>query len=167
MAGQPGIVYLRTTRAATPVLYEAEEEFEVGGSRVLRSSGADDVTIVAAGITLHEALAAADELAHEGVAARVIDLYSVKPIDKQTLTEAAEATGAIVTVEDHHPEGGIGDAVLEVFADSSDMPRIEMLAVREMPTSGTPAELLVQAGIDHAHIADAVRSLLSYRMTSA
>jgi transketolase len=133
---------------------------------VLGSSDADEVTIVAAGITLHEALAAAAELAHEGVAARVIDLYSVKPIDAQTLIEAAEATGAIVTVEDHHPEGGIGDAVLEVFADSSARPRIVTLAVWEMPTSGTPAELLAQAGIDRAHIVDAVRALVGQRVTS-
>ena len=164
MVEQPGIFYLRTTRAATPVLYAADEEFEIGGSRVIRSSDDDEVTLVAAGITLHEALAAADELAaHEGVTARVIDLYSVKPIDAQTLTEAAEATGAIVTVEDHHPEGGIGDAVLEVFADSDLRPRIVMLAVRVMPTSGTPAELLAQAGIDRVRIAETVRALVAAR----
>jgi transketolase len=167
MVGQPGIVYLRTTRGATPALYTADEEFEIGGSRLLRRTDADEVTIVAAGITLHEALAAADELAHEGVTARVIDLYSVKPIDAHTLTEAAEATGAIVTVEDHHPEGGIGDAVLEVFADSSARPRIVTLAVREMATSGTPAELLAQAGIDRVHIADTLRALVPQRLTSA
>ena len=166
MVGRSGIVYLRTTRAATPVLYTAEEEFEVGGSRVLRSSDADEVTVVAAGITLHEALAAADELARERVSTRVIDLYSVKPIDTQTLIEAAVATGAIVTVEDHHPEGGIGDAVLEVFADSGSRPPIVTLAVREMPTSGTPDELLAQAGIDRAHIVDAVRALVGQRLTS-
>ena len=167
MVAQPRIVYLRTTRAATSVLYAAGEEFEIGGSRVLRSSDADEVTIVAAGITLHEALAAADELAHDGVSARVIDLYSVKPIDAQTLIEAAEATGAIVTVEDHHPEGGIGGAVLEAFADSDSRPRIVALAVREMPTSGTPAELLAQAGIDRTHIVEAVRALVAQRLTSA
>ncbi len=167
MVAQPGVVYLRTTRASTPALYAADEEFEIGGSRVLRSSDADEVTIVAAGITLHEALAAADELARDEVAARVIDLYSVKPIDEQTLTEAAEATGAIVTVEDHHPEGGIGDAVLEVFADTSTRPRIVTLAVREMPTSGTRAELLAQAGIDRGHIADTVRALVAQRLPSA
>ena len=165
MAERPGIVYLRTTRAATPVLYAADETFAIGGSRVLRSSDADEVTIVAAGITLHEALAAADELAREGVAARVIDLYSVKPIDTQTLIEAGDATGVIVTVEDHHPEGGIGAAVLEVFADSGSRPPIVTLAVREMPTSGTPDELLAQAGIDRAHIVDAVRALVGQRVT--
>ncbi|MGI8623243.1 MAG: transketolase, partial [Solirubrobacteraceae bacterium] len=164
MVDRPGIVYLRTTRAATPVLYRPEESFEIGGSRVVLSSGgADEVTIVAAGITLHEALAAAAELAQDGVPARVIDLYSVKPIDEQTLIEAADATGAILTVEDHHPEGGIGDAVLEVFADTATRPRIVTLAVREMPTSGTPAELLTQAGIDREHIVRAARELVGAR----
>ena len=164
---RPGVSYLRTTRAETPVLYSADEEFEIGGSRVVRSSDSDEVTLAAAGITLHEALAAADELSAEGVAARVIDLYSVKPIDQQTLIEAAEATGVIVTVEDHHPEGGIGDAVLEVFAESSSRPRIVTLAVRVMPTSGTPAELLAQAGIDRARIADTVRELVTGRASSS
>ena len=167
MVEQSGVSYLRTTREATPVLYAAEEEFEIGGSRVVRSSDNDEVTLVAAGITLHEALAAADELAAEGVAARVVDLYSVKPIDEQTLIEAAEATGVIVTVEDHHAEGGIGDAVLEVFADTSARPRIVILAVRAMPTSGTPAELLAQAGIDRVQIAETVRSLVAVRSISA
>jgi transketolase len=167
MVERPGVSYLRTTRAETPVLYSADEEFEIGGSRVVRSSDSDEVTLAAAGITLHEALAAADELAAEGVAARVIDLYSVKPIDQQTLIEAAEATGVIVTVEDHHPEGGIGDAVLEVFAENSSRPRIVTLAVRVMPTSGTPAELLAQAGIDRARIADTVRTLVTARSKSA
>ena len=105
MVDRPGIVYLRTTRAATPVLYDPEEQFAIGGSRVARSTAADDVTVVAAGITVHEALAAADALTAEGVAVRVIDLYSVKPSDERTLLDAAEATGALVTVEDHHPGG--------------------------------------------------------------
>jgi len=97
----------------------------------------------------------------------VVDLYSVKPIDAQTLIEAAEATGVIVTVEDHHAEGGIGDAVLEVFADSSERPRIVVLAVRVMPTSGTPAELLAQAGIDRHTIAETVRTLVAAGSRSA
>jgi transketolase len=159
--------YLRTTRASTRVLYAAEEEFEIGGSRVVSCSDNDEVTLVAAGITLHEALAAADALAHEGGAARVVDLYSVKSIDEQTLLEAAEATGAIVTIEDHHAEGGIGDALLEVFADSSSRPRIVTLAVRVMPTSGTPAELLAQAGIDRVQIAETVRTLVGAGSRSA
>jgi len=163
LADRPGISYLRTTRAATPVLYGRDETFEIGGSRVLRCSDADKVTLVAAGITLHEALAAADALAADGVAARVLDLYSVKPIDEQTLREAADATGAIVTVEDHHPEGGIGEAVLHVFAASEARPRIVTLAVEVMPTSGTPDELLAQAGIDQASIAEAALGLVRSR----
>jgi transketolase len=149
------------------VLYPAGEEFEVGGSWVVRSSDNDDVTLVAAGITLHEALAAADALAEEGVAVRVVDLYSVKPIDAQTLIDAAEATGAIVTVKDHHAEGGIGDSVLEVFADTRARPRIVTLAVRVMPTSGTPAQLLAQAGIDRVQIADTARTLVAAQSKSA
>jgi transketolase len=166
MVEQSGVSYLRTTRASLPVLYPADEDFRIGGSRVLRSSDTDQVTLVAAGVTLHEALAAADTLAAEEVAVRVIDLYSVKPIDGQTLIDAAEATGAIVTVEDHHPEGGIGDAVLEVFADTNSRPRISTLAVRNMPTSGAPTELLTQAGIDRVQIAETARSLVGRRATS-
>jgi transketolase len=160
LADRPGISYLRTTRAATPVIYGADEQFEIGHARVLRRSDADELTLVAAGITLHEALAAAEALAADGIACRVIDLYSVKPIDEQTLREAAEATGAIVTVEDHHPEGGIGEAVLHVFAESAQRPRIVTLAVDVMPTSGTPDELLAQAGIDHVSIAEAALELV-------
>jgi transketolase len=159
MADRDGIVFLRTTRAATPVLYGPDDEFPIGGSKVVRDG--DDVTIVGAGITLHEALKAADELAEEEVSARVVDLYSVKPIDADTLRAAAEATGAIVTVEDHWPEGGIGEAVLSVFADDEERPRIVCLAVDEMPGSGKPAELLGAAGIDAEHIAEAVRKLVS------
>jgi transketolase len=162
MAELDGISFIRTTRGATPVIYDADEEFPVGGSKVVRSSEEDDVTIVSAGITLHEALQAADELADEGVTARVIDLYSVKPIDAATLQAAAEATnGRIVTVEDHWPEGGIGEAVVSVFADADERPRVTILAVREMPGSGKPAELLAAAGIDAEHIARAARQLVS------
>jgi transketolase len=100
------------------------------------------------------------------VSARVVALFSVKPIDAKTLIEAADATGVLVTVEDHHPEGGIGDAVLEVFADNDSRPRILMLAVREMPSSGTPAELLAQAGIDRGRIAETVRELVAERSTA-
>ena len=160
MVDQTGVSYLRTTRASTPVLYSPDDDFGVGGSRILRCSIHDEVTVVAAGITLHEALAAADTLAAEGINARVIDLYSIKPIDAATLLDAAEATGTIVTVEDHHPEGGIGDAVLEVFADATPRPRVVTLAVRIMPTSGTLAELLAQAGIDRDQIVKTVRGLV-------
>jgi transketolase len=159
MADREGIVFMRTTRAATPVLYGAGEEFPVGGSRVLRDG--DDVTIVAAGITLHESLKAADRLIAEGIDARVIDLYSVKPVDGETLRAAAEATGGrILTVEDHWPEGGIGDAVLEALSEGESPARVVRLAVRELPGSGKPAELLAAAGIDAEHIADAARSLV-------
>ena len=161
MTDRPGIVYMRTTREATPVIYGADEGFAIGGSRVVRSSDRDDVTIVGAGITLHEALKAADTLEAEGVAARVIDLYSVKPIDAETLLAAGEATGRLVTVEDHWPEGGLGDAVLEVFADSDARPRIVKLAVEGMPSSGTPAQLMDAAGIDAAQIAKAARQIVA------
>jgi transketolase len=160
----PGISYIRTTRAATPVIYGPDEEFPVGGSKVVRSSEDDDVAIVAAGITLHEALKAADALAGEGVSARVIDLYSVKPVDVDGLREAAEETnGRIVTVEDHWPEGGLGEAVLSAFAEADDRPQVVKLAVDGMPGSGKPAELLAAAGIDAEHIAEAVKRLVGAR----
>ena len=159
MADREGIVFMRTTRANTPVIYASDEEFPIGGSRVLREG--DDVTIVGAGITLHEALKAADELEADGISARVIDLYSVKPADGGTLRAAAEATsGRILTVEDHWPEGGIGDAVLEALSDGETPARVVRLAVREMPGSGKPAELLAAAGIDAEHIAEAARALV-------
>jgi transketolase len=161
MADLDGISYLRTTRAATPVLYGPGEEFEVGGSRVVRSSDEDDVAIVAAGITVQEALGAADALAEDGISARVIDCYSVKPIDVETLRAAAEATGGrLVTVEDHWPEGGLGEAVLAAFAGSDEAPQVSLLAVQGMPGSGKPAELLAAAGIDSEHIAEAARTLV-------
>ncbi len=159
MAEREGIVFLRTTRGATPVLYGADEEFPIGGSKVVRDG--DDVTLVGAGITLHEALKAADTLAEEGVEARVIDLYSVKPIDADTLRAAAEATSGIVTVEDHWPEGGIGEAVLSVFAEAEERPRVVRLAVSDMPGSGKPDELIAAAGIDAEHIVAAARKLVS------
>ena len=162
MVDLEGISFLRTTRGSTPVIYDADEEFAIGGSRVVRSSEEDEVTIIGAGITLHEAVKAADALAEEGIKARVIDLYSVKPIDAATLHAAAKATqGQIVTVEDHWPEGGIGEAVLSAFADAEERPRVLILAVRAIPTSGKPTELLAAAGIDAEHIVQAVRELMS------
>jgi transketolase len=161
MADLDGVSYLRTTRAATPVIYEADERFEIGGSHVIRSSEDDDLAIVAAGITVHEALKAADLLASDGISARIVDLYSVKPIDAETLQATAEAThGRLVTVEDHWPEGGLGEAVASVFAESEERPRVVELAVREMPGSGKPAELLAAAGIDADRIAAAARELV-------
>ncbi|HEX3362936.1 MAG TPA: transketolase [Solirubrobacterales bacterium] len=146
MADTAGISYMRTTRAATPVLYEADEEFQIGGSKTVLDG--DDVTLVGAGITLHEALAAAERLAGEGVSARVIDLYSVKPIDADNLVRAAQETGAIVTVEDHWKEGGIGEAVLSALAEHGASAAVRVLAVEDLPTSGKPAELLRAAEID-------------------
>jgi transketolase len=161
MADREGISFLRATRGATPVVYGADERFEIGGSKVLRSSDHDDVAVVAAGITLHEALEAAVALDGEGIAARVIDLYSIKPIDRATLREAADATGGrIVTVEDHWAEGGLGEAVLAAFAEDDVAASVSVLAVRGMPGSGTPAEVLAGAGIDATAIADAARHLV-------
>jgi transketolase len=157
MADLDGISYIRTTRANTPVIYEADEEFPVGGSRVLRSSEDDELAIVAAGITLHEALKAAHALAEDGIDARVIDLYSVKPIDAETI----RALGMpVLTVEDHWPEGGLGEAVLAALGPAEERPRVVQLAVREMPGSGKPAELLAAAGIDADAIAEAARKLV-------
>jgi transketolase len=165
LADEDGISYIRTLRPATPVLYDPDDEFEIGGARVLRSSDGDEVAIVAAGITVHLALEAADALAEEGIAARVIDLYSIKPLDAETLRAAAEATqGRLVTVEDHWPEGGLGEAVLAAFADTDERPRVTVLAVRGMPGSGTPGELLAAAGIDAEHIAAAARELAGVRV---
>lgn len=160
MAGLDGIRYLRTSRGESPVIYGPDEEFPVGGSKVLRSSAADRLTIVAAGVTLHEALAAADALDREGIAVRVIDLYSVKPVDRATLRQAAQDTGCLLTVEDHHEEGGLGDAVLDAFLDGRPAPRLVRLAVRTMPGSASPAEQLHAAGIDAESIAASARLLV-------
>ncbi|WRZ89594.1 transketolase [Streptomyces sp. NBC_01007] len=160
MADLEGIRYLRTSRGDSPVIYSATEEFPVGGSKVLRASAGDRLTLVAAGVTVHEALAAAETLDRAGIQARVIDLYSVKPVDRATLREAAEETGCLVTVEDHREEGGIGDAVLDAFTDGRPAPRLVRLAVRGMPGSASPAEQLRAAGIDAESIAAAARLLV-------
>jgi transketolase len=157
MADRDGISFIRTLRGKTEVRTPADEDVAIGGSRVVRDG--DDVAIVACGITLGEAVDAAERLAGDGIEARVIDAYSIKPIDADTLRAAARECGAIVTVEDHWPEGGLGDAVLEALAEADDRPHVHKLAVREMPTSGTPDELLHAAGIDADGIADAARSL--------
>lgn len=160
MADRTGIVYLRTTREKTPVIYPADRRFLIGGSAVVRRSDRDQVTVVGAGITVHEALRAAGQLAGEGIAVRVIDAYSVKPIDRQTLLEAARETGRVIVVEDHWPEGGLGEAVLSALAGTVPFPHVMTLGVREMPGSGTPEEMLESAGISASHIARAVRSLV-------
>ncbi|MEU6372232.1 transketolase [Streptomyces sp. NPDC046909] len=160
MAGLDGIRYLRTSRGKSPVIYGPDEEFPVGGSKVLRSSDRDRLTVVAAGVTVHEALAAADALRERDIAVRVLDLYSVKPVDRLTLRRAAEETGCLMTVEDHHEEGGLGDAVLDAFLDGRPMPRLVRLAVRTMPGSASPDEQLHAAGIDAESIAAAARLLV-------
>jgi transketolase len=162
MADTEGIVYLRTLRPATPVLYDADEEFEIGGSRTLRQG--DDVAIVGAGITVHEALKAAETLAEEGIEARVVDLYSIKPLDAETLRSL---TCPIVTVEDHWAEGGLGEAVLSALSDSEERPAVVRLAVREMPHSGKPAELLAEAGIDADGIAAAARTVVRDQVSAS
>ncbi len=159
-AAHQGIVYLRTSRPPTPILYDANESFPIGGSKVLRESDADKVTVVAAGVTLHETLKAHEILAADGIAIRVIDLYSIKPIDKKTLrAAAAETNNTLVTVEDHYPEGGLGDAVLDAVAP--DGVCVHKLAVTGMPRSGKPEELLERHGISANVIAQKVKSLLA------
>jgi len=162
MANVSGVSYLRTARGDTPVIYAPGERFEVGGSRVLRQAPDDQVTLVAAGVPVHEALAAADLLADDGISARVIDAYSVKPVDAATLRAAARETGRIVTVEDHWPEGGLGDAVLSALAAGGrPLPVVRKLAVRTLPGSATPDEQLQLAGIDMASIATAAAELVA------
>ncbi|MCG6137019.1 MAG: transketolase [Nostoc sp. LLA-1] len=165
MCDRNGIVYLRTTREKTPVIYGYEEEFPIGGSKIIHSSDRDQATVIGAGITLHEAIKAYDRLKNEGITVRVIDAYSVKPIDVQTLHQAARDTkGNLVVVEDHWIEGGLGAAVLDAFAGTSNTPiydgpqlRLIKLAVRDMPGSGTPEELLHAAKIDADAIVEAVK----------
>jgi transketolase len=155
-----GISYMRSTREALPTLYAADEEFRIGGSRTLRAGDEDVVTLVAAGITLHECLKAADELAGQGISARVIDLYSVKPVDAATLVKAAGDTQALITVEDHWAEGGIGEVVATVLAEAGVSTSLARLAVTERPGSGPPEALLAAAGIDAAHIVAAAERAL-------
>lgn len=153
----PGIVYLRTTRAATPIIYGNDEAFPVGGSKTLRESGRDLCTLVAAGITLHEALAAADTLAKGGVAVRVIDAYSVKPLDVETLRRAALETSLVLVIEDHWADGGLGDAVVVAVNEAGP---VHKLGVTGQPRSGTPEELLDLLGISRQAIARKVRELV-------
>ena len=161
MADFDGISYLRSSRSGMPTIYDGDETFEIGGAKVVRESDEDQVTLIGAGVTLHESLKAADVLAQDGIHARVIDLYSVKPVDDVTLAAASAATGGrLVVAEDHWVEGGIGDAVQSVFADTDERPRIVKLAVHEIPGSGKGAELLHAAGIDADAIVAAARRLV-------
>lgn len=164
MADTGGIVFMRTTRGGYPVLYGSNEEFPIGGSKVLRRSNQDQVALIGAGVTVHNCLAAADELAAAGVKARVIDLYSVKPVDVRTLRAASKATGGrLVVAEDHYPEGGLGAAVMEALSGEPEPPRVVQCAVSGLPTSGTPAELMDAAGISAKRIAAAARKLVKGR----
>lgn len=154
MANYENISYIRTTRPKTPVIYGNDEEFHVGGSKILRWSKNDEVTVVAAGITLHETLKAYEKLRAEGINIRVIDCYSVKPLDAETLIKASEETKHIITVEDHYPEGGLGEAVASLGL------KPHILAVRKMPHSGKPEELLAEQGIDSTGIVRKVKELI-------
>jgi transketolase len=157
-ANHRGLVYIRTSRPKTPVIYSEQEAFSIGGLKVLRESSNDAATVVAAGVTVFEALKAYDQLKAAGTAIRVIDLYSLQPIDKKGLIAAATATGGqIITVEDHYAAGGIGDAVSEAVGESGI--RVHRIAVREIPRSGKPEELLDRFGISATHIVTAVRSV--------
>ncbi|TMC96521.1 MAG: transketolase [Chloroflexi bacterium] len=161
MADEGGIVYMRTTRGAYPTIYSPAETFKIGGAKVVRQSAKDRVTLIGAGVTLHNCLAAADTLAQKKVAARVIDLYSVKPVDVKTLREAARVTkGKLVIVEDHYPQGGLGAAVLEAFAPEDGL-HVAHLAVKALPASGKPEELMNAAGISARHIVAAATKLLA------
>jgi transketolase len=154
-----GISYMRTTRGASPAIYGPDQRFEIGGSHTIRFSDEDEITLIGAGITLHECLAAADELATKGIPARVVDLYSVKPVDAETILRAAGETRALITVEDHWPEGGIGETVAGVLAGAGSTTPLTMLAVGGRPGSGPPDELLAAAGIDAASIVVAATSV--------
>jgi transketolase len=157
-AAHEGIVYIRTTRAKTPVIYAPSEEFHVGGSKTVRESGDDAYTVVSAGFTLHEALAAHSKLAEEGISIRVIDLYSVKPLDREALERAVVETPGVLVVEDHYPEGGIGEAVFHALRGVA-VP-IHHLAVTKKPRSGPPADQLDYQGISAKGIAERLRQLV-------
>ena len=161
MAHLHGVSYLRTTREKTPRLYDGDERFPIGGSKVHRGGSDDRAAIVGAGITLVEALSAADALERDGISVRVIDAYSVKPIDAGTLRRALADTGLLVVAEDHRIEGGLGDAVLSAIAEGPLSGRVVKLGVDAMPTSGTPEELCDWAGISASKIADAVREAIA------
>jgi transketolase len=162
MADTPGIVYMRTTRGAYPTIYGPSESFRVGGSKVVRQTPKDRVTLIGAGVTLHNCLAAADALTAKKIPARVIDLYSVKPVDVKTLREAVRVTkGRLVIVEDHYPEGGLGAAVMEALAADGVALKIAHLGVKGLPTSGKSDELMNAAGISARHVVAAATKLLA------
>jgi transketolase len=158
MLQHQGLAYVRTTRPATPLLYSREETFPIGGSKILRQKEKDAVTIIAAGITVFEALKAQEQLEKENIGARVIDAYSVEPLDRDTIgREVAETGGKAVVVEDHFPNGGLGEAVALALAGSA---KIVHLCVKDLPRSGKPAELMETYGISASHIIKAVKDLV-------
>src|SRR3954466_9103061 len=159
VADYEGISFIRTLRGKTPVRTGPDEDVRIGGSRIAHEG--DDVAVIACGITVDEAVKAAERLAEDGVHARVLDAYSIKPIDADAVRAAARDCGGIVTVEDHAPEGGLGDAVLEALAAGDERAHVVKLAVREIPGSGTPEELLHGARIDADAIADAAHKLVA------
>jgi transketolase len=153
------MVYIRAGRPKSPILYGPNEQFSIGGSKVLRQSATDALTIVAAGVTLFEALKAYDQLKATGISVRIIDLYSIVPIDRTTLLESASAThGRLLTVEDHYAHGGLGDAVLDAVA--SEGVRVHKLAVRAIPHSGKPDELVDHYGIGARSIVEAAKHIV-------
>jgi len=165
-AYRPGPAYIRTSRPKTPVIYSTDEVFTVGGLKVLRESANDVATVIGAGVTVFEALKAHDQLKASGTSIRVIDLYSVAPVDRSALVTAARATeGCLITVEDHYAAGGIGDAVAEAIADTG--LTVHRLAVREIPRSGKPDELLDRYGISASHIVEAVRAIKGRKAVGA
>jgi transketolase len=159
MASHKGLCFLRTSRPKTPIIYNNDEAFPIGGAKVLRQSGEDKVTVVAAGVTLYEALKAADSLKSQNIGITVIDAYSIKPLGKDVIKAAAQKTkNLVVTVEDHYAEGGLGDAVAgELSADSV---KVHKLAVRELPHSGKAEELMAKYGIDANAIIAKVKALI-------
>lgn len=162
MARHKGMAYMRTSRPKTPVIYGPEETFPIGGSKVIRQSANDKAAVIGAGVTLFEALKAYDQLKAEGIEIRVIDAYSVQPVDARTMTEAGRATGGrLITVEDHYSAGGIGDAVSEAVAPAGFS--VNRIAVREIPRSGQPDELLDRYGISATHIVNAVKQAIARR----
>jgi transketolase len=159
MAKHKGLAYIRTTRPATPLIYGKDEKFPIGGSKVLRKSQSDVATVIGAGLTVHEALKAYDELKDERISVRIIDAYSVEPIDKDNLSKEVEKAGKkVVVVEDHFQNGGLGDAVAQALSGKAE---IVHLAVKDLPRSGKPEELLDKYGIDASHIKKAVKELIS------
>jgi transketolase len=157
-AQESGVVYIRTTRPKTPVIYDNDEEFPIGASKVLRASEHDRVTIVAAGITLHEALAAHDRLVARGLRSRLIDAYSVKPLDHATLLTAARETAAVIVVEDHAIDGGLGDAVAAAVGATAPVHR---LGITQLPRSGASEELLDRCGISRRAIEEYALKLVA------